>query len=415
MKKFFGAMTAVLAAFALMSCSTGGDSHSYEVPVVTIVQPETTTYQVGSSVVLKATSSIKNVDFTWYDYNLNALDGSNYVESLKTSACPITLPATAGSYTYTAVAQNRETDDDHYSGNATITFTVTAGPVTAELVSINCSDVTVELNASVDFVVNAIIREGVSQSTVDVTDEAVITIADPSIASYSNGSITGLAVGSTTLTASYTLGSVTKIDTCTITVNPEGLTLTGITVVPATTSIAAGSTTNLVVTATFSDGSTSTVTSSAHYQSNSTAVATVSSGVVTGVAAGSSTITVSYTYNGVTKTDTCTVTVTAPVIYLVSISAVLGSTSLDVNSSTTLVITATYSDGSSKTVTQTAVEYSVDGIVELSSQTVTAKAAGTTTITVSYTEAGITKTDTTPSITVSASGEGDGKIGFSFL
>ena len=72
----------------------------------------------------------------------------------------------------------------------------------------------------------------------------------------------------------------------------------------STATVAAGSTVSLTAT-TKPSGETVTWTS------DDTSTATVSSGTVTGVAAGSATITASITVGGVTKTDKCVVTVTA--------------------------------------------------------------------------------------------------------
>lgn len=72
----------------------------------------------------------------------------------------------------------------------------------------------------------------------------------------------------------------------------------------STATVAAGSTVSLTAT-TKPSGETVTWTS------DDTSVATVSNGTVTGVAAGSATITASITVGGVTKTDKCVVTVTA--------------------------------------------------------------------------------------------------------
>jgi uncharacterized protein YjdB len=69
-----------------------------------------------------------------------------------------------------------------------------------------------------------------------------------------------------------------------------------------------GSTAQLTATATMSNGTTQDVTSSATWQSGDATIATVSSGgVVTGVAAGSTTVTA--TYQSVTGSDSIAVAV----------------------------------------------------------------------------------------------------------
>ena len=90
------------------------------------------------------------------------------------------------------------------------------------------------------------------------------------------------------------------------------ITLQSIAASPASVTLAVDETQQLTVTATYSDDSTADVTASSDctYVSDDTAVATVTSpggGLITGVADGSATVTVSYE----TKTDTVSVTVSA--------------------------------------------------------------------------------------------------------
>jgi hypothetical protein len=83
--------------------------------------------------------------------------------------------------------------------------------------------------------------------------------------------------------------------------------LDSIAVAPATLTVADGEIGALTATATYSDSSTGNVTGAATWSSSDPTKATVSAGFVTGVAAGTATITA--TYGG--QTDTCAVTVTA--------------------------------------------------------------------------------------------------------
>jgi hypothetical protein len=83
--------------------------------------------------------------------------------------------------------------------------------------------------------------------------------------------------------------------------------LDSISVAPATLSVADGEIGALTATATYSDSSTGNVTSAATWSSSDPTKATVSAGFVTGIAAGTATVTA--TYGG--QTDTCAVTVTA--------------------------------------------------------------------------------------------------------
>ncbi len=123
----------------------------------------------------------------------------------------------------------------------------------------------------------------------------------------SSGVVSGVAAGSATITAT----SSGKSGTATITVTaapPPVPVVTTVTVSPGTVSVQVGSTSNLTATVKDQNGNTmsgQTVT----WSSDNTNIATVnSSGVVTGVAAGSATITA--TSSG--KSGTSAATVTAP-------------------------------------------------------------------------------------------------------
>lgn len=87
-----------------------------------------------------------------------------------------------------------------------------------------------------------------------------------------------------------------------------GPTLTTVTVSPSTPSVAVGKTQQMVATGTYDNGTTDTVTDSASWASSDNTIATVgSTGLVTGVAAGTATI--SATLDGLSGSTTVTVTV----------------------------------------------------------------------------------------------------------
>ena len=133
--------------------------------------------------------------------------------------------------------------------------------------------------------------------------------------------------------------------TCTTNCAP---TLTSVSVTPATPSIGAGQTAQMQATATYSDSTTKDVTSSATWSSSNPSVATVSSsGLVTGVADGTSTIQAAY--GGITGSTTVTV---FPVV--TSLSVTPANPSITLGGALQMVATARFSDGSSQDVTQDA-------------------------------------------------------------
>lgn len=205
------------------------------------------------------------------------------------------------------------------------------------------------------------------------------------------GSIDTTTAGAKTLTISYTENGVTKTTSGTVTVTAEP--------VPVVLS-SISATKNKMSYTTDETFSTDDVVVTAHYSDNTTANVTASAtiGTVDISTAGTKTLNISYTEGGVTKTATLSITVTAePVpVELSSISATktkMSYTTEEVFSTSDVVVTAHYSDGSSANVTSGA----TIGTVDIST-------TGTKTLNISYTEDSVTKT-TTLNITVTEASE----------
>ena len=185
--------------------------------------------------------------------------------------------------------------------------------------------------------------------------------------------------GNQTVTVSYTEGGVTKTTTYNITVNPV-VTLSYITISGQQTAFNVGDTFTFggTVTAHYSDDSTANVTTSATfsgYNMNN---------------AGQQTVTVSYTEGGITRTKTYKITVTEVVtLSYITVSGQQTSYNVGDNLNFSGTVTAHYSNNTTADVTDDAIftGYNLNN-------------AGNQTVTVSYTEGGITRT-TTYDITVS--------------
>ena len=136
------------------------------------------------------------------------------------------------------------------------------------------------------------------------------------------GIVTGVAAGTATITVTTTDGA--KTATCAVTVTSATVAVTGVTVSPTTASVAAGATTALTATVAPSNATNKNVT----WSSSNTSVATVSTaGIVTGVAIGTATITVT-TQDG-SKTATCAVTVTTATATNVALNKTATSSSIE--------------------------------------------------------------------------------------
>lgn len=128
-----------------------------------------------------------------------------------------------------------------------------------------------------------------NSSTGDVTSDVTWTSSSPTIATIdSSGLATGVALGTTTITAK----SSNNVSATGVTLTVSNKTVTSVTISPtsATISLSLGQTTQQFTgTAMFSDGTT---TSQVNWTSSNTSVATVNSaGLATGIATGSCTIT----------------------------------------------------------------------------------------------------------------------------
>ena len=164
------------------------------------------------------------------------------------------------------------------------------------------------------------------------------------------------------------------------TMSNSGKTVTGIAVSPSTASLAAGGTQQFTATATYSDGSMANVSSTATWTAASTAVATINAaGLATGVAAGSTTMTASFSGS----TGTATLTVTAPTVKSIAVSP--SAPNITVGVAQQFTATATYTNGVTANVSSTANWTSSSAAVATIGSTglATAVAVGSSTITAS--------------------------------
>ena len=272
------------------------------------------------------------------------------------SANGLVTAVAAGSATITATSEGQ-------SGTATIT--VNAVPVASVSVSPASGSIfagkTIQLSATTkDSAGNVLAGRGVTWTS---SATSVATVS-------SSGLVTGVAAGSATITATSEGQSGTA--TITVTVVP----VASVSVSPASNGIFVGKTVQLAVTTKDSAGNVLTGRA-VTWSSSATGVATVSSGgLVTGVAAGSATITA--TSEG--KSGTASVTVVIVPVASVTVSPV--STTIGIAG--TAQLTAVAKDSAGNVLTGRVVSWSSNAttIATVSSSgLVTGVAAGTATIT----------------------------------
>ena len=224
--------------------------------------------------------------------------------------------------------------------------------------------------------------DGSMVSSKDVTSSASWSSSSSSVASVSAGTVSLKSQGSVTITASYQ--GYSDSSSGTVSAKPVSYTYE-LVVSPSSFSGTTGGSASLSATyKTYADGSLESsedVTSSATWTSSSPSVAAVSGGTVSYKAAGSVTITARY--NG--YSDTSSGTISAPARTLSSISASPSSVSGIVGDTFDISVTASYSDGSTEVVTSSASwSSSSTSVATVSGGTITAKSAGTASVTVSY-------------------------------
>lgn len=189
-------------------------------------------------------------------------------------------------------------------------------------IAITPTNVSIAAGYTRDFVATGTFSDN---STQNLTGQVTWSSSNPNVARISNeagshGRATGLAAGTTTLTAALELVSGTLVQgTVELTVTPAAL--VSLAVTPAEPSIAKGNTQQLTATGSFSDGSTQELTTQVSWSSSDEGVATVSNdagseGLATGAAEG--TVTLAATLG--TISGSTSVTVTPPTLEAISVT-----------------------------------------------------------------------------------------------
>ncbi|MUG88663.1 S8 family serine peptidase [Paenibacillus timonensis] len=228
----------------------------------------------------------------------------------------------------------------------------------------------------------------------DATAAAEYRVADPTLATVTNGNVTGVAEGTTTIEVVHEGLS----RTVTVTVTAEGgEEQAELRVSPETLTLQAGESQALAVTYKTVDGTESDVTTAAIYRVTDPAIVEVNAGNVTGLAAGTTTIEVEH--EGLTKTVAVTVTAESGEEQA-ELRVSSETLTLQAGESQALAVTYKAIDGTESDVTAAAEYRVVDPtIATVTKGNVTGVAAGTTTIEVVF--GGLSRT-----VTVTVTPEG---------
>ena len=306
---------------------------------------------------------------------VNFNGGHLTAKSTGTSAAFTEAPAIAQDLSYRW--RTADTGDWNLSSTTPYTYSNSDSYVELEVyvaaTGITLNPTSLTLTEGQTGVLTATVTPGNSTDTVTWTsDNTAVATVD------ANGTVTAVAPGTATITA--TAGTVSA--SCTVTVKPATVDVTGVTLDRDALTLAVDGTAQLTATVTPSDATDQTVI----WSSSDTNVATVDeNGVVTAVGVGSATITVTTTEGS--YTDTCAVTVTQPVT---GVTLDRDELSLTVGRTETLTATVTPDNASDKTVTWSSSDETVATVDE--NGVVTAVGVGSATITVTTTDGDHTAT-----------------------
>jgi 6-phosphogluconolactonase (cycloisomerase 2 family) len=276
-------------------------------------------------------------------------------------------------------------------------------PPTLTSISVTPANLTLHVGATRQFVATGGFSDGSQQDiTASVTwSSAAATVASINNVSGSNGIATGVAAGSTTITAaSGTLSGST-------TLNVTSVTLVAIGVTPAAPTIAQGTTQQFTATGVYSDNTTQNLTNLVSWHAVNPAVASIttalgSGGLATGVGPGTTQITASL--GGVIGSTNLTVTAAV----LVSIAVTPANASIAKGTTQQFTATGTYSDNLTQDLTATVTWAPTASAIATVSNTAgsigKATALGLGTVTITATLGGVTGSamlTVTPAVLVS--------------
>ena len=368
-KKFlflFGLLSFTLLFFACNSptASTDDDADGGTTTVAVTgitLNKSATTLAVGGTETLVATvapTTATTKTVTWASSNTSAatVSAAGVVTGVVEGTSTITVTTTDGSFT------------------ATCTITVVI-PVTG--VSLNKSITTI-LTGNTETLIATIAPNDATNQTVSwSSNNAGVATVNTTTGEVTADSTT---TGTATITATTAEGGFTA--TCTVTVTNIAVVVTGVSLAPATATIDAGDTVTLTATIAPAGATNQNVT----WSSSDNGIATVAGGVVTGVADGTATITVTTTDGSFT--DTSDVTVNVPVT---GVTLNKATETFEIGDTETLIATVAPSGASNTTVTWTSSDPAVASVGS-STGLITALTMGTTTITTTTQDGSFTDT-----------------------
>ena len=390
----------------LSASNTISTSGGLALPLISIaITPVNPSMAAGVSQQLAASGTYS--DGTTHDITTQVTWSSSNASVATVNSSGLAKAVAVGSTTITATSGS-------VSGSTSLAVT----PTTLSSISVTPANPSIPMGVTKQFAARGIYSDGTSR---DITTQVTWSSSNTSVATVnSSGLATAVAAGTATITA--TSGSISGSTTLTVTsatlssisvtpANPSmpvevttltvtSATLSSISVTPANPSMPVGVSQQFAARGIYSDGTTHDISTQVTWSSSNTSVATVnSSGLVTTVATGSTTITV--TSGSISGSTTLTVTSAT----LSSISVTPANPSMAVGVSQQFAASGIYSDKTSLDISTQVTWSSSNTLVATvnSSGLVTTVATGSTAITAAF--RGISGSST---LTVPSSGGGSG-------
>ncbi|MEJ0101600.1 MAG: Ig-like domain-containing protein [Bacteroidota bacterium] len=252
------------------------------------VSPASASIAVNGTQQLTATIAPANAT------NQNVSWSSNNTAIATVSASGLVTAVAAGTATITATTQDG-------AKTATSAITVTTGTINVTGLTVSPTSASIAVNGTQQLTATIAPANATNQNVSwNSSNTAIATVS-------ASGLVTAVAAGTATITVTTQDGA--KTATSAITVTATIINVTGVTVSPASASIAVNGTQQLTATIAPANATNKNVT----WSSNNTAIATVSAnGLVTGIAAGTATITATTQDGAKTATSAITVTTVSP-------------------------------------------------------------------------------------------------------
>ena len=360
-----------LASMLLAACSglpnkiSSGGSANPSLTKVS-VSPNPASVSVSATASLKATGTYS--DGSTQDLTSSAQWSSSNLSVAVVSASGVATGVAAGTATIAAQSGG-------LSGSAALTVSSSGGGggtgANLNTITIAPANPSIPVNTVQQLTATGSYGDG---SSADLTSLVTWSSSSIGVATVSaTGAVTGLAAGSTVITA--TLNNVSQTTAAIITAP----TISAISVTPEGMTLPIGISQQFTATAIYSDGSTADLTSGVTWSSSSTAVATIdNTGLASTLAAGTTTIIATVG----SLTDSTSLTVVAA--HLTSISISPSTSSLANGTEQQFTATGTFDDGSTQVLTSVQWSSSANNVLTVSSTGLgTAVGAGTSTVTAS--------------------------------